>query len=1035
MHTSPSHVPSVSRSVSRVSSPEEKIALFRSLFRGRADVFPVRFESRATGKSGYSPACANEWVRGVCEKPRVKCNACTARRFLPVTDEAIRTHLSGNAGGRGGSSSGWSGSSGSGGRDFVMGVYPMLLDETCFFLAADFDGGDGDDGADWQRDAVAFLETCRRLGIPVALERSRSGNGAHAWFFFEDAVPAALARKLGSFLLTETMERRPELGFASYDRLFPSQDTLPKGGFGNLIALPLQRRARAQGNSLFVDAAGAVCVAANAASDTKPDAAPSAESGVELQSQPQLQPYPDQWAFLSSVEKISRARLEAIVSDAERRGRVMGVRLAFDGEDADADAKSSWARAPWAAPASRCRAEPPIAGTLPEKLELVLGDQIYIANENGQSVKEALPAPLRNRLLRLAAFQNPEFYRAQAMRLSTYGKPRVIHCAEELPGHIALPRGCLDEVRQLLESLGIEAAIRDERHAGTPLAPLAISFQGTLRPEQQVAAREMLKHDTGVLAATTAFGKTVLAAWLIAQRGAGTLVLVHRQQLLEQWVERLSAFLGIPAKKIGRLGGGHKKLTGCVDVALIQSLVRKGVVIDNVGTYGHLIVDECHHLPAWSFEQVARRAKARYVTGLSATVTRKDGHHPIIFMQCGPVRHRVDARTQAAAQPYARTVLVRPTGFRFLQPSQTPQTPQPPQPSRSLPPSQLSQPPEDDPRKQYQALVQALQADEARNAMIRADVLQAVREGRKPLILTERTGHLELLSRQLATDMAAGSPCHAISRETHPCRATLAGETPLPRDPHGRDAHADAHAAQTAEGGHVVTLQGGMGKKALRAALDALARIPENAPRVIIATGAFAGEGFDDSALDTLFLTLPVSWRGTVAQYAGRLHRLHEGKREVRIYDYADLDEPMLARMFDKRCRGYESLGYSIMLPASAISGWPADVPLPVDPEWKRDYAATVRRLIRDGVDTPLASLFVHAARAISESGASAERELAAAASGGGLRQVSTDGGLEERDRGRARSASEAFLFRRLETLSGTAGLFQLNATLPVPFD
>lgn len=700
------------------------------------------------------------------------------------------------------------------------------------------------------------------------------------------------------------MEHRPELGFASYDRLFPSQDTLPKGGFGNLIALPLQRQARLQGNSLFLDTA--------------------------------LQPHPDQWAFLASVEKITQAQLEVIVADAERRDRVMGVRLSLDGEDADAQAKS-----PWVAPASRRRAEVSIAGPFPEKLEMVLGDQIYLA-------KEAMPAPLRNRLLRLAAFQNPEFYRAQAMRLSTYGKPRVIHCAEELPGHIALPRGCLDEIRQLMDTLGIEAAIRDARCAG---APLAVSFQGTLRPEQQAAAQEMLRHDTGVLSATTAFGKTVLAAWLIAQRGASTLVLVHRQQLMEQWVERLSAFLGIPEKQIGRLGGGRRKLTGNVDVALVQSLVRKGVVLDEVGAYGHLVVDECHHLPAWSFEQVARRAKAKYITGLSATVTRKDGHHPIIFMQCGPVRHRVDARVHAAARPFARTVLVRPTAFRF------------------------SQPPEDDPRKQFQALVQALQTDDARNSMIRADALQAVREGRKPLILTERTGHLALLAQQLAAEIVT-------------------------------------------EGGHVVTLQGGMGRKALHRTLDELARIPENAPRVIVATGSFIGEGFDDSALDTLLLTLPVSWRGTVAQYAGRLHRLHEGKREVRIYDYADLNEPMLARMFDKRCRGYETLGYSILLPASAVSGWPVEVPLPVEPEWKRDYAATVRRLIRDGVDAPLASLFVHAARAITHSGATPE---SAPSSAPAWR--------------RARSSSEAFLFRRLETLPETAGLFQLNTTLPIPFD
>ena len=373
------------------------------------------------------------------------------------------------------------------------------------------------------------------------------------------------------------MEGRPDIGLDSYDRLFPNQDTMPQGGFGNLIALPLQKGPREQGNSVFLD--------------------------------DDLVPWADQWAFLASVRKIGRAQVERIVQEAERRGRILGVRLPpqDDGDDE-----------PWTAPPSRHRKEPPIVGELPQTLELVLGNQIYIA-------KEGLHPGLRNRLLRLAAFQNPEFYKAQAMRLSTYDKPRVIACAEDHPHHIGLPRGCLDDVRQALTDLGVRTAIRDERYAGRPLD---VTFQGELRPEQKAAADAMLAHDTGVLAATTAFGKTVVAAWLIAQRGVSTLVLVHRRQLLDQWIERLSTFLGVPAKSIGRIGGGRSRPTGLLDVAVIQSLVRKGVVDDRVADYGHLIVDECHHLSAHSFEQVARQAKARFVVGLSATVARKDGHHP-----------------------------------------------------------------------------------------------------------------------------------------------------------------------------------------------------------------------------------------------------------------------------------------------------------------------------------------------------------------------------------------------------------------------
>jgi superfamily II DNA or RNA helicase/very-short-patch-repair endonuclease len=492
----------------------------------------------------------------------------------------------------------------------------------------------------------------------------------------------------------------------------------------------------------------------------------------------------------------------------------------------------------------------------------------------------------------------------------------------------------LEDIQKLFSDLNIETVVRDERCTGTALG---VEFRGQLRPDQQAAARAMLAHDTGVLSATTAFGKTVIAAWLIAQRAVNTLVLVHRRQLLEQWVERLSAFLGLRVKEIGIIGGGRRKATGILDVAVIQSLVRRGAVNDCVGQYGHLVVDECHHLSAQSFEQVVRRAKARFVTGLSATVTRKDGHHPIIFMQCGPVRHRVDAKSVAAARPFQHIVLVRPTSFRPLQTANP------------------------DARIQFHDLYNELIADDARNRLICEEILQAVREGRSPLVLTERTVHLDCLARQLSPGIR-----------------------------------------------HLVVLRGGSRSSETRAVLDRLAAIPEHEDRTLLATGRYIGEGFDDQRLDTLFLTLPVSWRGTIAQYVGRLHRLHDGKREVRVYDYADLNVPMLSRMFDRRCRGYEALGYTLLLPASAVPGWPADVPLPVDPQWKSDYAASVRRLVRDGVDSPLANLFVHAVRTMHPGAEGVER---------------------------ARSASEAFLFRRLETLSDTAGLFRLNAELPIPFD
>jgi len=754
-----------------ILSNAEKVALFRSLFRGRDDVFPRRWQNPKSGKAGYSPACGNEWIRGLCDKPRIKCTSCPNQAFIPVSDEMIRSHLQGRH---------LTPSKKT--EAFVAGVYPLLSDETCWFLAADFDR------QFWHRDALAFLATCRAKGVPAALERSRSGHGGHVWIFFSEPVPASEARQLGAYLVTETMERCPDIGFESYDRFFPSQDTRPAGGFGNLIALPLQNGPRRDGNSVFVD--------------------------------DDLRPYEDQWAFLSGLQRLSRAEVGNLVEQASAAGRILGVRLPLDDEDEE----------PWTAPASRRRAEPAVAGPMPEQVDVVLGNQVYID-------RGFLPPALVNRLIRLAAFQNPEFYAAQAMRLPTFGKPRVISCAELFTKHIALPRGCLDAALDLLGSCRIRPKLRDERWEGSPIAT---HFLGTLTPEQQAAADALLAHDTGVLAATTAFGKTVIAASLIAERGRNTLVLVHRQQLLDQWGARLRTFLDIDPAHLGTIRGGRKKPTGWIDVALIQSLVRKGEVSDLVGDYGHLVVDECHHLSAVSFEAIARAAKAKYVLGLSATVTRKDGHHPIIVMQCGPIRYRVDAKRQAASRPFSHRVIIQRTAFGGRR-SDTGE------------------------RTTIQDLYGRLARDERRNRQIVDDVLSALQAGRSPVVITERKDHLQTLAEWLSRFAK-----------------------------------------------NVIVLKGGMGAKERTQAMAALVAVPHGDERVIVATGRYLGEGFDDARLDTLFLTMPISWRGTLAQYAGRLHRLHAAKRDVVIYDYVDEDEPMLAKMAAKREAAYKALGYEV---------------------------------------------------------------------------------------------------------------------------
>jgi superfamily II DNA or RNA helicase len=758
--------------VNNQSSQEEKIRLFRSLFKGREDVFPRRFENSKTGKSGYAPVCRNEWKAGICQKPKIACQKCNFRAFVQVNDEIIRDHLMGID------------PNDRSGRDFTIGVYPLLADESCWFLAADFDK------STWTEDAKTFLETCVSYQVPAVLERSRSGNGGHVWIFFETPVPAVLARKLGSLLLTSTMNRRPEIGMDSYDRLFPSQDTLPRGGFGNLIALPLQKKPREQNNSVFLDN--------------------------------DLNPYSDQWAFLSSIQKMAHQDLERIVKNVQDEGEITGARAVVLDETENE---------PWKLTPSRKYKEPPITGPLPDQLTLIISNQIYIE-------KEGLPAPLRNRLIRLAAFQNPEFYKAQAMRLSTFGKPRIISCCEEYPKHLGLPRGCQEELLQALGELKIKTKMIDERANGDPLL---LNFQGMLRPEQQLAADQLIRHDIGVLSASTAFGKTVIGAWLIAQRKVNTLVIVHRRQLMDQWVESLQSFLGLGKKEIGQIGGGKHKITGTVDVAMIHSLINKGTVNDLVGNYGHIIVDECHHISAASFEQVIRQAKARFITGLSATVTRQDGHHPIIFMQCGPVRYRVDDRQQAAARSFTHKVIVRRTNF--VLPIRADNTPEP----------------------GIQEVYALLAADLRRNQMIIEDVVEAIHTGRSPVLLTERREHLTYFADTLANKVK-----------------------------------------------NIIVLSGGMGRKQRILLMDELKRIPEDEERLIIATGRYLGEGFDDARLDTLFLALPIAWRGTVAQYAGRLHRNYDRKSEVIIYDYLDEQVPVLAGMFGKRKKGYKAIGYEV---------------------------------------------------------------------------------------------------------------------------
>ena len=726
------------------SSSEEKISLFRSLFRGREDIYARRFESKKSGISGYQPACRNEWVQGVCKKP---CSRCTNRSTMPITNDVVKNHLKG---------------------DIVMGIYPMLQNETCYFLAMDFDKDA------WREDSKAFMSTCRLEGIPAALERSRSGNGAHIWIFFEHPVLAIKARRLGTFLMTRTLDRRPEIGLDSFDRFFPNQDTMPKGGFGNLIALPLQKTAREKGHSLFLN--------------------------------DDMIPYKDQWAFIASIKYMDENKLDAIIQTAIQRNELLPV--VYSPVETEDEAK------PWQRKSSIL---PAITEPVPQKVEVVLADQLYV-NHTG------LPSVLRNRILRLASFANPEFYQAQRMRLSTWNKPHILHCYEFFPEYIGLPVGCLDSLMAILEHYKIKPELQDKQNHGKSID---VSFQGELREDQKDAFEKLKANQTGILSASTAFGKTVVAIRMIAERKVNTIILVHRKMLADQWVERIHQFLGIPKKDIGYYSGTKKKRNGIIDVVVMQSIVKKDAIESWVSDYGQIIIDECHHISAASFERVVKKCPAYYRLGLSATIIRKDNQHPIVLMNLGDVRYAGIRATSL----FEQKVFPRITNFT------TEQT-------------------------EINDIYYELYQNEERNNLIIQEILEAYREGRECLVLSERIEHLDILKDALQEHVSS-----------------------------------------------LFVLKGGLGKKQLKAIMDEIqSSVHEN--KVILSTGKYLGEGFDLPSLDTLFLVFPFSWKGTLAQYTGRLNRAFQGKKEVRVYDYVDEKVPTLLGMYKKRLRSYKNLGF-----------------------------------------------------------------------------------------------------------------------------
>lgn len=759
----------------RTLSLQEKVELFRSLFRGREDVFARRWYSKASGKGGYQPVCQNEWNHQLCDKRKFKCAECPNRQFSTLTDNDVYRHLEGKD---------------TDGRD-VIGLYVLNKDNTCHLLCTDFDDKNCEHG--YQEDVIAFVDVCKSWNIPCSIERSRSGNGAHVWIFFEASVLAVKARRLGNSILTEAMNRNGKIGFKSYDRFFPNQDTLPEGGLGNLVALPLQGNARKKDNSVFVNE--------------------------------YFESFPDQWEYLMNIGKLSESTLEDIL---KQTANILPL----------GDLSKTSERKPWEVPTA----------TKIEKSDF--SSEIVITRSNMLYIPlNQLSSKVLNHLRRIASFRNPEFYSKQALRLSTYQTPRIISCADIDDEYLALPRGCEDAIKALFQDKGVSCRFEDRTNHGKTIS---IHFNGELRNEQQEAVNILADNSNGVLSATTAFGKTVAAIGLIAQRGVNTLILVHTKALLDQWVQRLEQFLTIddvPAieegkrnrKKtlspIGTLSSIGNKLHGIIDIALMQSCISDNEVKPFVKDYGLVIVDECHHVSAVNFEQILKAVNARYVYGLTATPIRKDGHQPIIFMQCGPIRYNADAKTQMLNQSFQRLLVPRFTPFR---------------PVRG---EDLS----------FTKVVQQLAEDEYRNLFVVKDVIEALKEGRSPIILTSRTAHVEILASLLKPH------CH-----------------------------------------NVITLVGSESIREKRPKIERLQSILTSEPLVIVATGKYVGEGFDYARLDTLFLVSPIAWKGIVAQYAGRLHREFDGKQDVQIYDYIDIRVPVCESMYRKRLKGYASIGYRI---------------------------------------------------------------------------------------------------------------------------
>ena len=758
--------------INRHSTPQQKIDLFKSLFSGRQDVFALRWFNPKSNKSGYSPVCRNKWLSGKCDLKKYSCATCPFKLPVALTDNYIYNHLAGRD---------------EFSRD-VIGLYPLIDGNLCKFLAMDFDSHATKNQLAWRDDILAVHKTYSDFGINSYIEISRSGNGGHLWIFFEENISTRLARNLGTAIIKAAMQKRHSIPFESFDRFFPNQDEIPKGGYGNLIALPLQGRAVKEGHSVFVN-----------------------ESFI---------PYEDQWAFLSSVQKISERLVRKTINEIEK-----SLPDFVEKDESENETKKINTTI-----ISQENKESLNQSDFSALVKIVLSNYVQIQKTG---ISEKALGVLR----RTAVFLNPEYFKNLRMHLPLYNIPRYIDCSKENDDYLLLPRGNLPKVIEKLEEANAKYEITDKRETGQKID---LQFTGKLYDEQKDALKALLKEDVGILSAGTGFGKTVVASALIAERNVNTLILVQSHALLEQWKKAIKQFLDITP---GTIAAGKNKSTGIVDIAIVNSLIEKGSdeLRHRSYKYGMLIVDECHHVSAFSTENLVASFKAKYVYGLTATPIRRDGHQKIIFYQCGSVLYSTTTKQMNAAQDFAHYFIPRFSSFHYV-----------PELTESKNPS-INQ--------YYEKLI----SNSTRNELIIADVKNAVKEGRTPLILSERIEHLNILYEKLSDS------------------------------------------AQ-----NVIFITGRGTQKQKNETLEKLKAVPADESLIILATGKYAGEGFDYPRIDTLMLAMPFSWKGTLAQYCGRLHRNFAGKNEVQIFDYVDYRIPVFDRMYQNRLKGYKHLGYSI---------------------------------------------------------------------------------------------------------------------------